>query len=167
MKNLYEKLISHITKNIPVYVMIFLMFLIFYKYLNVQINDLKVIIRTFVKVCSFIAFVLTTSYLFYDVIYTVESDSGLIKQNNNLIKELESKKEKILNGLSNMLDTAETQQNLESPSIKQWMDFFISKLDEANTQQNELRKQNIEAWKWKIGTLITLNTTFISIAKFF
>lgn len=167
MKNLYEKLISHITKNISIYVMTFLMFLIFCKYLNVQINDLKAIMRIFIKVCSFIAFILTTGYLLYDVIYTVESDNGLIKQNNELIKELESKKEKILNGLSNMLDTAETQQNLEGSCIKQWIDFFISKLDEANTQQNKLRKQNIEAWKWKIGTLITLNTTFISIAKFF
>jgi hypothetical protein len=171
MKNFYTKFINHLKENMPVYVMIFVMFLAFCSRLNVQFDNLKHFLRCIIKVVCFIAFVCTTVYLFYDVITTVEGENGIIKQNNTLINELEAKKLRILN--EDMPDAAKInvvrsmEKNYTKTLTDKEFDFFMAKFDEANRQQIQLRGQNIESWKWKIGTLIALNAFFISIAKFF
>lgn len=155
----------------PVYVMIFVMFLAFCSRLNVQFDNLKHLLRCIIKVACFIAFVCTTVYLFYDVITTVEGENGIIKQNNKRIKELDDKKSVILDEYMPDAAKTEIQRSLEKTYAKTWtdkeFDFFIAKLDEASNEQIQLRNSSIEHWKWKIGTLIALNAFFISIAKFF
>lgn len=150
--------------------MVYFMFLAFCSHLNVQFESLKVTLRYTIKIASFIAFVSITAYLLYDVIHTVESNDGLIKQNDELIKGLEDKKSEILSKMSNAAKT-KMERSLEKAFTPFWTDeefkFFTTKLDEANNQQIQLRHDNIEIWKWKIGTLITLNAAFLSIAKFF
>lgn len=172
MKTIYKKFFYHITENLPVYIIIFLMFIALCSHLNVQFYDLKNIIRHIVKSASFIAFIGTTIYLFYDVIHTVEGNNGIIKQNKELIQKFENAKNIVLD---TMIDSAKNRliRKLEILSIfeKDWtneeFNFFVAKLNEIDSKQTNLRNQNFESWKWKIGTLITLNAAFLSVAKFF
>ena len=172
MKTIYKKFLYHIIENFPVYIIIFLMFIALCSHLNIQFYDLKNILRYIVKTISFIAFIGTTVYLFYDVIYTVESNNGIIKQNKELIQKFENAKSIVLDA---MINSAKNKlvRKLEILSIykKDWtneeFNFFVAKLDEIDSKQTNLRNQNFESWKWKIGTLITLNAAFLSIAKFF
>lgn len=145
--------------------MTFLIFLVFCNSLNIQFESFKVILKSSIKVLSFIAFVYTTIYLFWEV--TSGAKESLDK-NNNRIKELEDKKDKIIDLFDKC---AKPKEEWEKPEEKIWpdklWDFQISCLTDCQKEQRSLSIRNIELWKWKIGTLITLNATFILIAKFF
>ena len=172
MKTIYKKFFYHITENLPVYIIIFLMFIALCSHLNIQFYNLKNILRYIVKLASFIAFIITTTYLFYDVIHTVEGNNGIIKQNKELIQKFENAKSIVLDA---MIDSAKNRliRKLEILSIfeKDWtneeFNFFVAKLNEIDSKQTNLRNQNFDSWKWKIGTLITLNAAFLAVAKFF
>lgn len=171
MKNFLKKCISHIIRNMPIYVMTILVFVALCSHLGIPSESIKDTFKAIIKVVSFIAFLFTTVYLFYDVVSTVESKDGLIAQNNIRIVELEEKKNKIIEDIMPNMAKTPYQRKIEKAVLPQWtdkeFDFATSKLDEANNQQTELRGHSIELWKWKIITLITLNGMFISIAKFF
>ncbi|MGI5107921.1 hypothetical protein H0R94_13010 [Treponema socranskii] len=174
MKNIYKKFLYHITENLPVYIIIFLMFIALCSHLNVQFYDLKNIIRHIVKSASFIAFIGTTIYLFYDIIHTVEGENGIIKQNKKVIQKLENKKNIVLNAISNSAknrpkgNTFEIAMEAINKSYRTDEERkLITELYEINNKQAILKNQNFDSWKWKIGTLITLNAAFLAVAKFF
>ena len=171
MKIFLKNVLNHTIKNMPVYIMTILVFVALCCHLGIPSESIKDIFKAVIKVVSFIAFLFTTAYLFYDVVSTVESKNGIIEQNNTRIIELEKKKDEIIKNIMPNMAKTHYLRKIEEAVLPQLtdkeFDFVISKLDEANNQQTELRGQSIELWKWKIITLITLNGMFISIAKFF
>lgn len=125
--------------------------------ITINVNDVINAIKILFFVLASILTIYTLKEVFVEIKFRMEQNDKIIVEDMDKIKCLTE------NNFS-YVDKRQIDSNIQRD--EKVFDLQLRLLEEAHQETREMRNSNIELFKWKIGSLITITGLFFSLAKF-